>query len=151
MWDKLTEKHEINQAKRDQNFKQTKAARDQMWEKFTNHLEDKKVERQQKKVERDQKKAERDQQKAERDQSFQESKADRDRLWNRLTDHLNTKRANRDQMIGEDLTLAGKYLEKNGNFLGSQILAGVSTEIGRSVLQGVDKQYLYEDPDAVKP
>ena len=82
---------------------------------------------------------------------FKDTKEASDKLWNKITKHVQTKKANRDQKIGEDLALTGKYLEKNGNFLGSQILAGVSTEIGKSILQGVDKDLLYEDPQAAKP
>ena len=58
---------------------------------------------------------------------LKDTKETRQKLWKGIKNHMDTKKANKQQVWGEDLKLAGKYMEKNGNFLGSNILGNVLT------------------------
>ena len=56
-----------------------------------------------------------------------DTKETRDKLAKDIKHHFDVKKANRKQVWGEDLKLAGKYLEENGSFLGSKVLGNVLT------------------------
>lgn len=76
---------------------------------------------------------------------LKDTKETRDKLWKDIQHHQAIKKANRQQVWGEDLKLAGKYMEENGKFLGSDAYGNILTSIGKKTLDKVDKKLLYED------
>ena len=48
----------------------------------------------------------------------------------------------RKKAIADDLELTGKYVKKNGNFLGSDLYASIASGTGQLLNHGVDKSKL---------
>ena len=58
---------------------------------------------------------------------------------------IGRKIANQKKVFGEDLKVAGDVISTNGNFVGSDTLGNVLTQVGRATMNSVDQKKLYEN------